>query len=63
MTAWPRGGCLRAAGLGRLLYTGLRTIGTSNILLRQTKVPHAFFCQSCNKVAGIFDVTNCLEDA
>ena len=50
-------------GLGRLLYTGLRTIGASNILLRQTKVPHAFFCQSCNKVADIFDVTNCLEDA
>ena len=48
----------RKNGLRRLAYSGLRTIGTSNLLLRQTRVPDAWFCSSCNKVTGIFDVTN-----
>ena len=30
-------------GAKRLLYTGLRTIGKTNILLGQTRVPGAFF--------------------
>lgn len=45
-------------GIQRIIYTGLRTIGTPNVFLNQTKVPNAFFCESCNKVIGIFDVTN-----
>ena len=49
-------------GLKRMAYTGLRTIGKSNILLGQTRVPDAYFCPICNKVMGVFDVTNCLED-
>ena len=49
-------------GLQRLVHTGLRTIGTTNILLGQTKVPGAYFCPGCNKVIGIFDVTNHLEE-
>lgn len=49
-------------GLKRLLYTGLRRIGTANILLRQTKVPNAFFCPNCNKVVGIFDATNNIDE-
>ena len=49
-------------GLQRLVHTGLRTIGTTNILLGQTKVPGAYFCPKCNKVVGIFDVTNHLEE-
>lgn len=49
-------------GLKRLAYTGLRTIGRSNLLLGQTKVPNAFYCKNCNKIVGIFDVTNHLED-
>lgn len=49
-------------GLKRLVYTGLRTIGTANVLLGQTKIPNAFFCKGCDKVVGIFDVTNELGD-
>ena len=48
----------RKKGAKRLLYTGLRTIGKTNILLGQTRVPGAFFCKNCNKIVGIFDVTN-----
>ena len=49
-------------GAKRLLYTGLRTIGKTNILLGQTRVPGAFFCKNCNKIVGIFDVTNDIDD-
>ena len=48
-------------GLQRLVHTGLRTIGQTNFLLGQTKVPGAYFCPKCNKIIGIFDVTNRLE--
>ena len=53
---------LRKKGAKRLLYTGLRTIGKTNILLGQTRVPGAFFCKNCNKIVGIFDVTNDIDD-
>ena len=48
-------------GVKRVVYTGLRTIGQTNFLLRQTRVPGAYFCQTCNKVLGIFDVTDHLD--
>ena len=48
-------------GMKRVVYTGLRTIGQTNFLLRQTRVPGAYFCKTCNKVLGIFDVTNHLD--
>jgi hypothetical protein len=50
-------------GLKRLAYTGVRTIGKANVLLKQTRVPNAYFCRECNKVMGIFDVTNHPDDA
>ena len=49
-------------GIKRLMYTGMRTIGESSILLNQTKIPNAYFCKNCNKIMGIFDVTNNLDD-
>lgn len=49
-------------GVSKLVYTGLRTIGKADIFLRQTKIPNAFYCRKCNKVVGIFDVTNHLCD-
>ena len=49
-------------GIKRLMYTGLRTVGETNILLNQTKIPNAWFCRNCNKVVGLFDVTNHLEE-
>ena len=49
-------------GLKRIVYTGLRTIGKPNVLLRQTKVSNAFFCARCNKVVGMFDVTNNIDE-
>lgn len=52
----------RKKGIERLMYTGMRTIGKSSILLGQTKIPNAYFCKSCHKVMGIFDVKNNLED-
>lgn len=49
-------------GIKRLVYTGLRSIGKTNILLNQTKIPNAWFCRNCNKIIGILDVTNHLEE-
>ncbi len=49
-------------GLKRLVYTGLRTIGKSNVLLGQTKVPNAFYCKNCNKIIGAFDITNNIDE-
>lgn len=49
-------------GMKRWMYTGMRTIGESSILFNQTKIPNAYFCKKCNKVMGIFDVTNHLDD-
>lgn len=49
-------------GVSRVIYTWLRTIGKSNIVLGQTKIPNAFYCKECNKVVGVFDVTNHLDD-
>lgn len=43
-------------GLRRLLYTGGKAIGKSNVLLGQTRVPGAYYCSDCKKVAGVFDV-------
>lgn len=43
-------------GLGKLVYTDGKPIGKSSILFSQTKIPNAFYCAHCNKVAGIFDV-------
>lgn len=43
-------------GLRRLLYTGGKAIGNSNVLLSQTRVPGAYYCSDCNKVTGVFDV-------
>lgn len=45
-------------GVNKLVYTGLRTVGKPNMVLGQTKIPNAFYCKECNKVVGIFDVTN-----
>ena len=45
-------------GLQRLMHTGFRTIGKPSFLLGQTKVSNAFFCKYCNKIIGVFDVTN-----
>lgn len=42
----------------KILFTGVHTIGKTNFWLRQTKVPNAFFCENCDKVMGIFDVTS-----
>lgn len=49
-------------GLRRMVYTGLRTIGKTSILWNKTKVPNAFFCKKCNKIVGIFDVTNNIDE-
>ncbi len=49
-------------GLKRLIYTGMRTFGKTNILLGQTKASPAFYCRHCRKIVGLFDVTNHLPD-
>ena len=49
-------------GLKRIVHTGLRTIGKTTILYSQTKVPNAFLCKNCNKIVGMFDITNNIDD-
>lgn len=48
-------------GLKRIVHTGLRTIGKTSILYSQTKVPNAFLCKNCNKIVGVFDITNNID--
>lgn len=45
-------------GVERLVYTGYRTLGKSNYLLNQTRVPGAWYCETCHTVTGTFEVTN-----
>lgn len=45
-------------GIARLAYYGGKTLGSTNFVLKQTRVPGAYYCKGCNKVAGIFDVTS-----
>lgn len=62
MPGWVPMEQFRKKGLKSLAYRGLRTIGKSNILLGETKVPNAFFCRNCNKIVGVFDITNDLDE-
>lgn len=45
-------------GLKKLYYTGGKAIGRTNLLLKETKIPDAWFCPRCNIVTGIFDVVD-----
>lgn len=45
-------------GLRRAAYFDGKPIGKSSILWNQTKVPNAYYCDKCDKVTGIFDVTH-----
>lgn len=44
-------------GLKSLWYTGGKTVGKSNPFLKSVKVPNAWYCDGCDKVIGVFDVT------
>ena len=48
-------------GIKNLVLTGLRTIGKHNLILGQTKISNAFYCNSCNKIVGVFDITNHID--
>lgn len=45
-------------GLKRLIYSRGKPIGEPNIIIGQTKISNAFFCEGCNKIIGVFPVTN-----
>ena len=42
----------------RLSFPGLRTISNRSYRVKCAKVPNAYYCEHCNKVFGIFDVTD-----
>lgn len=44
-------------GLKRAVYAKGKSLGESSVLLNQTKIPNAFYCGNCDKVMGVFDVT------
>lgn len=42
----------------RFTFPGV-TISTTQLpILKRAKVPNAYYCEHCNKVFGIFDVTD-----
>ena len=45
-------------GLKKLVYRDGKPLGSHSILLRECKIPNAWYCSRCNKVAGIFDIAN-----
>lgn len=48
----------RKKGIRALVRTGLRKIGKTNVVLGETKVSNAYCCENCNKIIGIFDITD-----
>lgn len=42
----------------RVVYTDGKAIGSSSVLLSQTRIPDAWYCPNCDIVSGIFKVTN-----
>lgn len=45
-------------GLRQLAFFDGKAIGQSSVLWGKTKIPNAHYCDKCNKIVGIFDVTN-----
>lgn len=46
-------------GLRKLMYKDGKSIGHGTItdmVIGQTRIPNAYYCENCNKVIGIFDV-------
>lgn len=43
-------------GLKSLVYVNGKSIGSSNIIASETKIPNAHYCSKCNKIIGIFDI-------
>lgn len=56
--SWVPESEFKKRGIERLGYDGGKNLGSTNFLLGQTRVPGAYYCKNCNKVAGIFDVTS-----
>ena len=48
-------------GVKRLIYKHGRSFGKASVFMSQTKVDNAFFCKDCNKIVGVFDVTNDID--
>ncbi len=45
-------------GIGGLVYTGNKVLeGKTNHIINKTKIPNAYYCENCNKVVGIFDIS------
>ncbi len=44
--------------LKRFMFKGALSIGEPDLLLKQTKVPNAYFCGYCYKIVGVFDITD-----
>ena len=57
-TMWVPMEQFNKTGLKRLIYSNGCMIGRRDILIGQTKISNAFLCENCNKVVGIFDITN-----
>lgn len=45
-------------GIQKLIYENGKAIGHTDLIWGRTKISNAYFCQKCNKVIGIFDVSN-----
>lgn len=57
-TMWVPLNQFNKKGLKKLMYSKGKMIGKPNIIIGQTKISNAFFCEKCNKVIGVFDVPN-----
>ncbi len=55
---WREEKKLHAISPNRLFYGDLKPMGKQNKPLREVVVDGAYYCQSCEKITGIFDVTD-----
>ena len=56
LTMWHPLKEFQKKSLKKLWYKHGKMIGTNNIFLRESKLSNAWYCGTCNKVAGVFDV-------
>lgn len=55
--AWVPEKEFKKTGLKRLVYHDAKMIGKANAILGQSKISNAYFCEKCQKIVGIFDIT------
>lgn len=61
VVAWYPEAEFEKKGLKTMFYRFGKLIGTHHMLRGQVRIPDAWYCRKCEKVTGVFDVTDKLD--